>query len=153
MDVEVMLLEPELEADAGADANAAAAGPAAAAAAGPDVGSGAGADAEADADANADADAEAVADADDDAWLEHIALSRCLIFMISKLHAMALQQLSGKPELTILTLGPMTDSLEVSNHPLFLHCKCTHVIFAQKLKIGKQLSAFASRLIPPLTQQ
>ena len=134
MDAEVLLLETEIEAgaDAAAGSDAAAAGPAAAgaaaaAAASPDVGSGA------DADADANADAEADADADADAWLDHTAFSRYLISGISKLHATALQQLSGKPELTTLTLCPMTDSPEVSSHPLFLRCKCTHVFFAQNL--------------------
>ena len=65
---------------------------------------------------------------DADFWIGHLAFSRWLACTISKMHAMALQQLRDKPDLTSLTLCPMTNFLEVSSH----HCTCTQVNFAGK---------------------
>lgn len=51
-------------------------------------------------------------DVDADSWIGHVVFSRWLACTASKLHAMALQQLRGKADLTILTLCPMTGLFE-----------------------------------------
>jgi len=53
------------------------------------------------------------ADLDSDAWDAHMTFAHRLIHMVSKLHAVALQQLRGEPELTSLTLCPIAHSSQV----------------------------------------
>ena len=64
------------------------------------------------------------ADLSSDAWDAHMRFAHRLIHTVSKLHAMALQQLRGEPELTSLTLCPIAHSSQVSCNLLSLHCVC-----------------------------
>ena len=68
-------------------------------------------------------DAEALllaTESDSDAWEAHLTFARMLIHMVSMLHATALQQLRGEPELTSMTLCPIASFPKVSSD--LLHC-------------------------------
>ena len=54
------------------------------------------------------------AESDSDAWDAHLNSAHRLIHVVSMLHAGALQQLRGDPELTSLTLCPIALSSKVS---------------------------------------
>lgn len=55
-----------------------------------------------------------------DAWDRHMTFAHRLMHMVSKLHAVALQQLRGEPELTSLTLCPIAHHSQVSCNLLSL---------------------------------
>ena len=54
------------------------------------------------------------AESNSDAWDTHMTFAHRLLHMVSMLHAVALQRLRGKPELTSLTLCPIAHSSQVS---------------------------------------
>lgn len=92
-------------------------------------------------------------DVDADSWIGHVVFSRWLACTASKLHAMALQQLRGKADLTILTLCPMTGLFEVSIHPSPYSASVVKSTLLGNWKLTNRCERFASMSDGPLPQQ